>query len=108
MMKTLTGLVVLAAALAPACARADGNIVIELKGAPQPSPAATSEPPADEGSAPRPGLPRQHVAVARRNGGAPLPLPTELKQRSYGQLGMTLAAENPIFRKPDARSAVLS
>src|SRR5436189_270268 len=50
MMKTLTGLVVLAAALAPACARADGNIVIELKGAPQPPPAVTSEPPAADGS----------------------------------------------------------
>src|SRR5206468_1799728 len=84
----------------PPFARADGDIVIDLKGAPQP-------PPAVQGDPQLPGLPRQHVAVARR-GGAPLALPPVPKERSYGQLGMTLAAENPIFRKPDARSAVLS
>ena len=46
--------------------------------------------------------------VALYFGTSPLPLPPAPKERSYGQLGMTLATENPIFRKPDARSAVLS
>ena len=103
-MRTLTALLLLAVALAPARVHADGEIIIDLKGAPQP-PAARPDPPAAETDLP--GLPRQHVAAARR-GGAPLPLPPVPKERSYGQLGMTLAEENPIYRKPDVRSAVLS
>src|SRR5438067_3764176 len=107
MIRTLTGFIVVAAVLAPALARADGDIVIELKGAPQP-PAVQSESQSNESAAQAPGPSRQHVAVARRTGGDPLPLAPVPKERSYGQLGMTLAAENPIFRKPDVRSAVLS
>ena len=106
MMRTLTGLFMVAAVILPAFARADGDIVIELKGAQQP-PLVQSEPPSAEPTAQLPGQ-RQHVAVARRTGGEPLPLPPVPKERSYGQLGMTLAAENPIFRKADVRSAVLS
>jgi cell wall-associated NlpC family hydrolase len=103
-MRTLTGLLVLAAALAPTFARADGEIVIDLK----PPPAVKADPPAGDTSPEMPGVPRQHVAVARRMGGVPLPLPAAPKERSYGQLGMTLAADNPIFRKADARSGVVS
>src|SRR5437899_3133057 len=98
MMRTLTGLLVLAAALAPAFARADGDIVIELKGTPQP-PAVKADPPSQDAGTQIPGMPRQQVAVARRSGGGPLPLPPAPRERSYGQLGMTLATENPIFRK---------
>lgn len=102
---------VTAGTLAMSCARADGEIVIELKGVPAPRPpelAAAGQP----NSAQTPDSPRvtsmQHIAVARRSPGGPPQLPPATQQGDYGQLAVTLANDNPIFRKPDVRSQILS
>src|SRR5439155_20019589 len=123
-MRILAGWFAVAIALAPGAARADGEIVIELKGVPAPpaeskvvpreqpvqAPTGPREQPAQSQPRETPvleGAPRQHVAIARR-GGKALSLPPAQKQVTYGQLARALAAQTPIFRKPDARSPVLS
>jgi hypothetical protein len=114
-MRILAGWFALAIALAPVAARADGEIVIEIKGAPAPreTPVPSSTGPREQPVQSQPreeppaNAPRQHVAVARR-GGKALALPPVQKQVTYGQLARALTAQTPLFRKPDARSQVLS
>jgi cell wall-associated NlpC family hydrolase len=94
----------LAACLSPCAARADGDVIIELKGAP-PRVERVEKPDSPPAATAPTG--QQHVAVVPRGVGRPVPsVPSP--QRSYGQLAVTLPSETPIFQKPDARSKVLS
>jgi hypothetical protein len=109
-MRRWTGCIALGLLFVPLTALADGEIVIELK-PPPPATSVSGPPPSTLSNRPGTGpvgAPQTHVAVARRGPGAPPKLPAVAPERTFGQLGVTLAPENPIYRKPDPRSEVLS